>query len=86
MDDAVLARPLALDSPLQLTISLQGSERQNGVNEDDVADVDLPLPPPLDHATFLGEHFDATTFLLGRRHLGLDELRMEVSRVRIGCG
>lgn len=39
----------------------------------------LPLPLPLTHESFSGNDFDPAQFLQGRRHLGLDELRMEVS-------
>lgn len=41
--------------------------------------VDLPSAPPLSHESFAGEEFDASEFLLERRHTGLDELRSEVS-------
>lgn len=41
--------------------------------------VDLPSPPPLNSALFLGKDFDASEFLLARRHTALEELRSEVS-------
>ena len=49
------------------------------IDDDEEDSLQLPLPPPLDRSMFLGESFDVTSFLQGRRHLGLDDLRMEVS-------
>ncbi|GAA5885926.1 hypothetical protein JCM5296_007033 [Sporobolomyces johnsonii] len=44
----------------------------------DAQPVDLPTAPPLSHELFEGERFDASEFLLSRRHTGLDELRSEL--------
>ncbi|GAA5926369.1 hypothetical protein JCM1841_006995 [Sporobolomyces salmonicolor] len=44
----------------------------------DAQPVDLPTAPPLSHELFEGEHFDASEFLLSRRHTGLEELRSEL--------
>ena len=41
--------------------------------------VELPSARPLSHESFAGDEFDASEFLLERRHTGLDELRTEVS-------
>jgi hypothetical protein len=50
------------------------------------SDIDLPLAAPLSSSLFLGDHFDVSDFLLGRRHTALDELRSEVSCALFGRG
>lgn len=40
--------------------------------------IELPDAPELNHELFQGEEFDPSTFLLGRRHTGLEDLRSEV--------
>lgn len=40
--------------------------------------VDLPSVPALRHELFTGDEFDTSDFLLGRRHVALEELRSEV--------
>ncbi|GAA6002288.1 COG2 family protein [Rhodotorula paludigena] len=41
------------------------------------SDLDLPTAPPLSHAVLAGDDFDASDFLLARRHAPLDDLRSE---------
>ena len=38
----------------------------------------LPFAPPLSHGLFLSEPFEASTFLLTRKHVNLDDLRSEL--------
>jgi hypothetical protein len=45
---------------------------------DDDEQRELPLVAPLEHSQFEGDDWDASTFLLERRHTGLDELRSDV--------
>ncbi|BGP06652.1 hypothetical protein JCM10049v2_002476 [Rhodotorula toruloides] len=40
--------------------------------------VDLPSAPPLSHEALAGDDFDASEFLLARRHTPLDDLRSEL--------
>ncbi|KAK4704772.1 conserved oligomeric Golgi complex subunit 2, partial [Phenoliferia sp. Uapishka_3] len=60
------------------TLSVLIQNTNDAEDDDNSHPVDLPTAPPLDHNLFNGQDFDPSTFLLGRRHTGLDDLRSEL--------
>lgn len=69
------------------TLSVLLRDSQLPEDDDDAADVELPSVQPLSHELFVGDDFDTSSFLLGRRHVALEEMRSEVStttRRRVG--
>lgn len=78
--DAPQPRPQALGVPKPghrptLTALLSTTD----LDQATASDLDLPSAPPLSHAVLAGDDFDASDFLLARRHAPLDDLRSEVS-------
>lgn len=83
MEDPFAAPSTSLGAPRAhkptLSVLIRNTELPATGSEEE-QQVDLPSVPALDHALFAGEEFDASEFLLSRRHTALDELRSEVSR------
>ncbi|ORY89153.1 oligomeric golgi complex component, COG2-domain-containing protein [Leucosporidium creatinivorum] len=81
MEDPFAAPSSSLGAPRAhkptLSVLIRNTELPETGSSDE-QQVDLPSVPALDHSLFAGEDFDASEFLLSRRHTALDELRSEL--------
>ncbi|GAA5836232.1 hypothetical protein JCM9279_002236 [Rhodotorula babjevae] len=61
-----------------LTTLLSTADLDQAHRDQDAHDLDLPLAPALSHDVLTGPDWDASAFLLERRHTPLDDLRSEL--------
>ena len=61
-----------------LTTLLSTADLDAAHRDQDAPDLDLPLAPALSHDVLTGPNWDASAFLLERRHTPLDDLRSEL--------
>ncbi|GAA5898368.1 hypothetical protein JCM8208_006959 [Rhodotorula glutinis] len=61
-----------------LTTLLSTADLDHATRDHDQPDVDLPLAPALSHDVLTAPNWDASAFLLERRHTPLDDLRSEL--------
>ncbi|GAA5925591.1 hypothetical protein JCM3775_001450 [Rhodotorula graminis] len=76
-DLAPPAPPVKAHRPT-LTTLLSTADLDHANRDHEAPDLDLPLAPPLSHDVLTAPNWDASAFLLERRHTPLDDLRSEL--------